>query len=84
MRKSALNTANTPPASQRSETVHWDTEVPKLGLRQRGAISSWIVQWRADGRTRKQTLGRADVIPLPQARELAVNRHAKLTHLGGL
>lgn len=71
MRKSALNSANARPASQRSETVHWDTEVPKLGLRQRGAISSWIVQWRADGRTRKQTLGRFDAIPLPQARELA-------------
>ena len=71
MRKSALNTANARPASQRSETVHWDTEVPKLGLRQRGTTSSWIVQWRADGRTRKQTLGRADAIPLPQARELA-------------
>ncbi|MBY6059515.1 site-specific integrase [Leisingera daeponensis] len=71
MRKSALNPANTRPASQRSETVHWDTEVPKLGLRQRGTNSSWIVQWRADGRTRKQTLGRSDAIPLPQARELA-------------
>ncbi|AHD03368.1 hypothetical protein [Leisingera methylohalidivorans] len=53
MRKSALNTANTRPVSQRSETVHWDTEVPKLGLRQRGTTSSWIVQWRADGGTRK-------------------------------
>ena len=36
MRKSALNTANTRPVSQRSETVHWDTEVPRRGLRQRG------------------------------------------------
>nr|WP_263615894.1 integrase arm-type DNA-binding domain-containing protein [Phaeobacter italicus] len=71
MRKSPLNTANARPPSQRSETVHWDTEVPKLGLRQRGTTSSWIVQWRADGRTRKQTLGRADAIPLSQARELA-------------
>lgn len=29
------------------------------------------MQWRADGRTRKQTLGRSDAIPLPRARELA-------------
>lgn len=71
MRKSALNSANTPSDSQRSETVLWDIEVPKLGLRQRGTTSSWVVQWRADGRTRKRTLGRADAIPLPQARELA-------------
>ena len=53
MLKSALNTANARPASKRSETVHWDTEVPKLGLRERGTTSSWIVQWRADGKTRK-------------------------------
>lgn len=71
MRQPALNTANTRPASKRSETVNWDNEVPKLGLRQRGATRSWIVQWRSDGRTRKQTLGKADAIPLPQARELA-------------
>ena len=71
MRKSALNSASTRPVSQSSETIHWDTEVPRLGLRQRGTTSSWIVQWRADGRTRKQTLGRSDAIPLPQARELA-------------
>ena len=71
MRKSALNTANPCPFAQRSETVHWDTEAPRLGLRQRGTSSSWIVQWRTEGRTRKQTLGPADAIPLPQARELA-------------
>ena len=71
MRKSVLNSASNPPVTQRSETVHWDTELPRLGLRQRGTSSSWIVQWRAEGRTRKQTLGRADAIPLPQARELA-------------
>lgn len=29
------------------------------------------MQWRADGRIRKQTLGRADTISLPQARDLA-------------
>lgn len=71
MRKPALNTANTRLVSLRAETIHWDTEVPKLGLRRRGATRSWIVQWRADGRSRKQSLGRADAIPLPQARELA-------------
>ncbi|MFP3385559.1 hypothetical protein [Tritonibacter sp. SIMBA_163] len=42
MRKPALNTANTRPVSQRAETIHWDTEVPKLGLRQRGATRSWL------------------------------------------
>ena len=71
MRKSALKTAIAGTGRQTPETVLWDSEVPKLGLRQRGSTRSWIVQWRSDGRTRKQTLGRADAIPLPQARELA-------------
>ncbi len=68
MRKSALNTAQSRPVSPRSETVHWDPEVPPGSG---GATSSWIVRWRVDGRTRKQTLGRADTISLPQARDLA-------------
>ena len=71
MPKSAKKISANSLAHPNSETVTWDSEVPKLGLRQRGAARTWIVQWRAKGRARKQTLGRADDVPLIEARTLA-------------
>ena len=54
-----------------SELVTWDSDVPQLGLRQRGPSRSWIVQWRQDNRSRKRTLGPSEKIGRDAARRLA-------------
>ena len=51
--------------------TQWDHEVNKLGVRQRERQRTWIVQWRVDGRTRKQTLGRFEDMSQDDARLLA-------------
>ncbi|WP_299775771.1 tyrosine-type recombinase/integrase [uncultured Tateyamaria sp.] len=71
MPNSTLKTSTPPAAKQASETVTWDAELPQLGLRQRGQTRSWIVQWRSEGRSRKQTLGRIEDISCEEARKLA-------------
>lgn len=57
---------------QRNEDVIlWDTEVRQLGLRSRNGKSSWIVQTRVAGRSRRKTLGDASSLKLDRARFLA-------------
>lgn len=72
MAKSQKTTSDTHVARRCRETVAWDSEVPQLGLRQRPTRTTWIVQWREAGRTRKQTLGRAEDITVENARVLAL------------
>ena len=72
MPKSLLKTSQNHVAQTPTETIEWDSEVPKLGLRQRGARRTWIVQWREEGRTRKQTLGQYQDISRKDARLLAL------------
>ena len=72
MAKSVVNTEARQAATPASEVVVWDDAVPKLGLRIRQTRKTWIVQWSEAGRSRKQTLGRADEIPAQDARRLAV------------
>ena len=55
-----------------SETVTWDDQVRQLGRRRRGTHETWIVQWRAEGRTRKQTLGACAALSADQARAAAL------------
>lgn len=71
MPKSNLKPSTIPATKTASETVAWDTEVPQLGIRQRGHARSWIVQWRSEGRSRKKTLGRLEEITRDTARALA-------------
>ena len=59
-------------AQSDTETVDWDDDVPQLGLRTRGARTTWIVQWRSEGKTRKKTLGAIDGMSREAARQLAL------------
>ena len=59
--------------SPKSEEVVWDTETKGLGLRRRGAVQTWIMQVRIDGKSRKKTLGDADALSVEVARLEAAN-----------
>ena len=59
----------------KAERFYWDDELKGFGfrLRQRGGRlhRTWIVQYRANGRTRRPTLGTAEVLLAPEARAAA-------------
>ncbi|WP_420857863.1 hypothetical protein [Marivivens marinus] len=68
----------------------WDTEVPQLAERRRGAARSWIVQTRAGGRSLRRKIGDVEEMPSEVARALArevlavlssMMRHAELLGL---
>lgn len=71
MSKSLSSTAKITATRSATDTTVWDCDVSKLGLRHRGLRQTWIVQWRSDGRTRKQTLGRLEDMSRDDARLLA-------------
>lgn len=54
--------------SSKSESVSWDSEVPGLGLRTRGDKITWIIQTRVEGRSRKKSIGSAEITSRDQAR----------------
>ena len=59
----------------KAEQFYWDAELRGFGLRlrQRGGRlhRTWVVQYRANGRTRRPTLGTAEVLLAPEARAAA-------------
>jgi integrase len=60
----------------RSEDFAWDAELEGFGLRLRrrrdgGLLRNWVAQYRADGHTRRVTIGSADKVSPAQAREAA-------------
>ena len=75
MRLDAKTIADLTLPNGKSEQFHWDDELRGFGfrLRQRGGRlhRTWIVQYRANGRTRRPTLGPAEVLLAPEARTAA-------------
>jgi integrase len=60
----------------RTDEICWDAELEGFGLRLRrrrdgGLLRNWVAQYRADGHTRRVTIGSADKIVPVQAREAA-------------
>jgi len=72
MRHSTSRIGDSVPVNPKSETIDWDWNCPGLGVRSRGSLSTWIVQWRVDSKTKKRTLGRYEEITRDKARGLAV------------
>jgi integrase len=75
MRLDTKTTAGFRLPNGKAEQFHWDDELRGFGfrLRQRGGRlhRTWIVQYRASGRTRRATLGAAEVLLAPEARAAA-------------
>jgi integrase len=53
----------------KSETFAWDATLAGFGLRLQGRRRTYIVQYRASGRTRRVTLGTTERLTLAQARD---------------
>lgn len=81
MPRIALNARNVLSLTARSgrdgPDYWWDSSPgapPAFGVRvTRDGVRTYVVDYRVNGRTRRQTLGRADVLLLSHARELARN-----------
>jgi integrase len=62
--------------------IVWDEVLPRFGLRvNQGGSRMWVVQYRASGKTKRETIGRADAINLDDARKRARETLARV-HLG--
>jgi integrase len=63
--------------------IVWDDDLPGFGVRiNEGGSRRWVVQYRASGKSRRETLGNVEAVPLDGARKAA---KAKLfrAQLGG-
>lgn len=69
--------------ADKSDLIQFDDDLPGFGIRLRaGGKRVWIVQYRAQGRQRRETLGDVRRIDLKAARTSAKKRFAEVT-LGG-
>lgn len=67
----------------KSDLIQFDDDLPGFGIRLRaGGKRVWIVQYRTDGRQRRETLGDVRRVDLKAARAFAKKRLAEAT-LGG-
>ncbi len=55
----------------RPYVIAWDDALPGFGVRINPSGKVWVVQYRANGKSRRETLGRVNVIALEAAREAA-------------
>jgi integrase len=63
----------------RSEAIHFDNDIPGLGVRLRtGGPPRWIFQFRVGAKQRRISLGPVSAISVARARELAGELHAKV------
>jgi integrase len=61
--------------------IVWDEALPGFGVRLNPTNKVWVVQYRAAGKSRRETIGRVDTISLDDARKRARASLAK-AHLG--
>src|SRR6266567_1911524 len=75
MRLDARTTSNLALPSGKAEQIFWDSELRGFGLRLRlrgdRLHRTWIAQYRANGRTRRPTLGSAETLLAHEARTAA-------------
>ena len=63
----------------KAELIVWDDSVPGFGCRVRGGgARTWIVQYRINGRQRRESLGDVRKVDLADARKIARQRFAKV------
>ncbi|MGD9638280.1 MAG: tyrosine-type recombinase/integrase [Alphaproteobacteria bacterium] len=65
--------------SQKGEKIFWDDTLIGFGYRVQNNARSWIIKYRnAEGRTKKLTLGNANILAPNQARQLAQEKLAEV------
>lgn len=74
--KSFLNNINL----EDKDKTYWDDDLKGFGLRVQGDSKSWVIMYRnADGRQKKLTIGKANVLAPKEARTVAKDRLADAT-----
>lgn len=58
--------------------IVWDDGLPGFGMRINPTGKVWVVQYRTGGKSRRQTIGRADAVTLDAARESAKRTLARV------
>jgi integrase len=62
----------------KSEQFFWDDDLPGFGVRLRGGTKVWVVQYRAGGHQRRESLGDVRKVNLEDARKIARQRFAQV------
>jgi integrase len=65
----------------KDDVVFWDDSLPSFGCRLRGQSKTWLIQFRINGRSRREALGDTRKVALEAARKVARQRFA-LIELG--
>jgi integrase len=66
----------------KADFIAWDDSLPGFGVRVRGSNRTYVVQYRASGQQRRESLGDVRRITLQDARDIARKRFAQV-ELGG-
>jgi integrase len=62
----------------KTDHVFWDDEMPGFGVRVRGESKFWLVQYRANGQQRRESLGNIYKVDIEDARRAAKKIFAKV------
>jgi integrase len=62
----------------KGDVVHWDSTLPGFGCRLRGGSKTWLIQYRVNGRQRREALGDVRKVGLEAARKVARQRFAQI------
>lgn len=82
MRFTPRSVAAISPLPGKPYIIVWDDGLPGFGLRvNHGGTRAWVVQYRDGQGTKRESIGRADLLGLEEARKLAKDTLAKV-HLG--
>jgi integrase len=82
MRLTRTAVANLKLAEGKPYRIFWDDGLPGFGVRVNPANKVWVVQYRAAGKSRRETIGRVETVPLEVARGDARRKLAQV-QLGG-
>ena len=63
------------------EHFEWDDDLPGFGVRLRAGVSlslTWVIQYRINGKTRRESLGDVRKVSLEDVRKIARQRFAQV------
>jgi integrase len=62
----------------KSDHFVWDSSLPGFGIRARGNAKRWVIQYRINGRQRREAIGDVRKVELSDARRIAKQRFAQV------